>query len=169
MKPFGFLIKNIEKPLQEEPLQNCGLQDFQQNFGFSLRTIKNKDMTEKEKEKIAMAGILQDVDCAVEGLKVDALSIAETFGKVIGAEFCYWFGAIDNYSAAFNNEKIFDMVEMLVVLTKLGYWVESYGSLLAVRCAINDWWDYTTETGEPERMVPLLYWLTNHQPKGGKR
>lgn len=126
-------------------------------------------MTEKEKEKIAMAGILQDVDWAVEGLKADALSIADTFGKVIGAEFCYWFGAIDNCSAVFNNEKIFDMDEMLVVLTKLGYWVESYGSLLAVRCAINDWWDYITETGEPERMVPLLYWLTNHQPKGGKR
>ena len=147
------------------PLQNSGLQ----NLGLLIRTIKHRDMTEKEKEKIAMAGILQDVDFAVEGLKADALSIADTFGKVIGAEFCYWFGAIDYCSAAFNNEKIFDMVEMLVVLTKLGYWVESYGSLLAVRCAINDWWDYMTETGEPERMVPLLYWLTNHQPKGGKR
>ena len=116
-----------------------------------------------------MAGILQDVDCAVEGLKVDALSIAETFGKVIGAEFDYWFGAVDYCSAAFSNDKIFDIVEMLVVLTKLSYLVESYGSLLAVRCAINDWWDYTTETGEPERMVPLLYWLTSHQPKGGER
>ena len=44
VKPFGFLIKNVEEPLQEELLQNSGLQDFQQNFGFSLRTIKNKDI-----------------------------------------------------------------------------------------------------------------------------
>ena len=118
---------------------------------------------------MAIAGILQDVDCAVEGLKVDALSIAETFGKVIGAEFEYWWGAVDFCTAAFDNDKTFDMVEMLVVLTKLSHWVEAYGSLLAVRCTINDWWDYTTETGEPERMVPLLYWLTSHQPKGGER
>lgn len=147
------------------PLQNSGLQ----NLGLLIRTIKHRDMTEKEKEKIAIAGILQDVDFAVEGLKGDALSIAETFGKVIGAEFCYWFGAIDNCSAVFNNEKIFDMDEMLVVLTRLSHWVDVYGSLLALRCTINDWWDYITETGEPERMVPLLYWLTSHQPKGGKR
>lgn len=126
-------------------------------------------MTEKEKEKIAMAGILQDVDCAVEGMKYDANSIAETFGKVIGAEFDYWFGSVDFCTATFDNDKTFDMVEMLVVLTRLSHWVDVYGSLLAVRCAINDWWDYTTETGEPERMVPLLYWLTSHQPKGGKR
>lgn len=97
------------------------------------------------------------------------MSIAETFGKVIGAEFDYWSGAVDYCTAVFSNDKIFDLVEMLVVLTKLRHWVKSYGSLLAVRCAINDWWDYTTETGEPERMVPLLFWLTNHQPKGGKR
>ena len=49
-------------------------------------------MTEKEKEQIAIAPILLDVDCAVEGLKVDAKSVAETFGKVIGAEFYYWIG-----------------------------------------------------------------------------
>lgn len=126
-------------------------------------------MTQKEKEKIAISGILLDVDCALEGLRVDAKSIAETFGKVIGSEFCDWVGAVDFCSAAFNNDKIFDMVEMLVVLTRLGHWVEAYGSLLAVRCTINDWWEYTTETGEPERMVPLLYWLTSHQPKGGKQ
>lgn len=126
-------------------------------------------MTEKEKEQIAIAPILLDVDCAVEGLKVDALSIAETFGKVIGAEFDYWSGVVDYCTAVFSNDKIFDLVEMLVVLTKLRHWVKSYGSLLAVRCAINDWWDYTTETGEPERMVTLLFWLTNHQPKGGER
>ena len=126
-------------------------------------------MTEKEKEKIAMAGILTDVDCAVEGLKYDAKSIAETFGKVIGAEFCYWWGSVDFCTAAFDNEKTFDLVEMLVVLTKLRHWVKAYGSLLAVRCTINDWWDYTTETGEPERMVPLNYWLTSHQPKGGEQ
>ena len=104
-------------------------------FGFSLETIKTHDMTQKEKEKMAIAGILQDVDCAVEGLKVDALSIADTFGKVIGAEFDYWFGAVDYCSAAFNNEKIFNMDEMLVVLTRLSHWVDVYGSLLAVRCA----------------------------------
>lgn len=46
-------------------------------------------MTEKEKEQIAIAGILQDVGCAVEGLKYDAKSVAETFGKVIGAEFFF--------------------------------------------------------------------------------
>lgn len=126
-------------------------------------------MTEKEKEQIAIAGILQDVGCAVEGLKYDAKSVAETFGKVIGAEFFfYWIGYSDYCTAAFDNEKTFDMVEMLVVLTKLSHWIEAYGSLLAVRCTINDWWDYTTETGEPERMVPLLYWLTSHQPKGGE-
>ena len=165
MKPFGFLIKNIE-----EPLQNSGLQNFLQNFGFSLRTIKNKDMTEKEKEQIAIAPILLDVDCAVEGLKVDAKSIAETFGKVIGAEFYYWIGYTDYCTAAFDNEKIFNMDEMLVVLTRLSHWVDVYGSLLAVRCAINDWWDYATDISREDHVtINLNAWLMGKRPKGGKR
>ena len=123
-------------------------------------------MTEKEKEKIAMAGILQDVDCAVEGLKVDAKSIAETFGKLIGAEFDCWFGAADYCSAAFSNEKIFDMDEMLVVLTRLSHWVDVYGSLLAVRCAINDWWDYATDISREDHVtINLITWLLAHQKK----
>ena len=127
-------------------------------------------MTEKEKEKIAMAGILLDVDCAVEGLKVDALSIAETFGKVIGAEFDYWFGVVDFCTAAFSNDKIFDMDEMLVVLTRLGHWVDVYGSLLAVRCAINDWLDYVTDiSGKKYITINLNAWLMGKRPKGGKR
>ena len=117
-----------------------------------------------------MAGILQDVDCAVEGLKVDALSIAETFGKIIGAEFDYWFGAVDYCTAAFSNDKIFDMDEMLVVLTQLSHWVDVYGSLLAVRCAINDWWDYATDiSGKGYVTINLNAWLMGKRPKGGVR
>lgn len=126
-------------------------------------------MTQKEKEKIAIAGILQDVDCAVEGLKYDAKSIAETFGKVIGADFDFWIGVVDYCSAVFGNDKVFNIDEMLVVLTRLSHWVDIYGSLLAVRCAINDWWDYTTDMfGKDHVTINLHTWLMGYQPKGGE-
>lgn len=126
-------------------------------------------MTQKEKEKIAIAGILLDIDCAVEGLKVDARSIAETFGKVIGSEFDFWFGAIDYCTAAFENGKIFNMDEMLVVLMQLSHWVDVYGSLSAVRSAINDWWYYAAEIlGDKHAKVNLYTWLKSHQSKGGE-
>ena len=123
-------------------------------------------MTQKEKEQIAIAPILLDADCAVEGLKYDAKSVAETFGKVIGAEFYYWIGYSDYCTAAFDNEKIFNMDEMLVVLTRLSHWVDVYGSLLAVRCAINDWWDYATDISNEEHVtINLVTWLLAHQKK----
>lgn len=126
-------------------------------------------MTQKEKEKIAIAPILQDVGCAVEGLKYDAKSVAETFGKVIGAEFDYWVGAVDYCSAIFGNDKAFDMYEMLVVLTRLSHWVDIYGSLLAVRCAINDWWDYATDISDKDHVtINLNSWLMGYQSKGGE-
>ena len=58
------------------------------------------------------------------------------------------------------------MDEMLVVLTRLSHWIDVYGSLLAVRCAINDWWDYATDISNEDHVtINLITWLLAHQKK----
>lgn len=97
-----------------------------------------------------------------------ARALMTDFASIIDDTFQYWVGPVPGETAMFTDMS-FTMEEMRFVCLNLTEWVAKYGSLLAVRAQILDWWDYTTETGEV-RTISLFAWMCGKRPddEGGK-
>lgn len=126
--------------------------------------IKNKKYMTQKEELEGLTESFNKIGCYDEEYCHAARNLAVMFGNlIIDEQFEYWVGPVDCESAIFTNSS-FTTEEMRFVLCNLRHWVEKYGSLLGVKCAVKDWWDYTTETGEV-RNINLFSWMRGLRPE----
>jgi hypothetical protein len=90
--------------------------------------------------------------------------IVDSFGIVIGDDFEYWIGPYSGEWASFTGVT-FSLAQMRYILLNLERLVNDYGSLIAVRNEIYNWYEEHF-VGDAGRSVSLQTWMDQHAPSG---